>query len=108
MARPCSHRPPVRRRAAAPLPQRTLGVWMDTDTQLVLWREEYPRRVGLTVAALAAEPALQAAIAEGARRIAEGDPPAPTGRAGRGRNGHQGARRANPTGEQGRGSNLDR
>jgi hypothetical protein len=54
--------------------QRTLAVWMDPDTQLVLWRDEYPRRVGLTVAALAAEPALQAATAEGARRTAEGDP----------------------------------
>jgi hypothetical protein len=60
-------------RGAAALRQ-TLAVWMDADTQLLLWRDEYPRRVGLTVATIAAEPALQAAVVEGARRSAEGDP----------------------------------
>jgi hypothetical protein len=54
--------------------RKTLAVWTDADTHVSLWRDEYPRRVGLTVAAMAAEPALEAAIVEGARRTAEGGP----------------------------------
>ena len=47
--------------------RQTIGRWEDAETLLVLWREQYPNRVGLTVTSLAGDRALQVAIAEGVR-----------------------------------------
>ena len=47
--------------------RRTIGRWEDAETLLLLWREQYPNRVGLTITSLAGDQALQQAIAEGAR-----------------------------------------
>ena len=47
--------------------RQTIGRWEDAETLLLLWREQYPNRVGLTITSLAGDQALQQAIAEGAR-----------------------------------------
>ena len=54
--------------------RQTISSWADAETLLLLWREEYPRRVGLTIAATNADRALQEAIVEGARLEVEGAP----------------------------------
>lgn len=41
--------------------------WSDADTLVVLWRQDYPERVKLTLTGLADDRALQAALAEGSR-----------------------------------------
>jgi hypothetical protein len=54
-------------------PRQTIGRWEDAETLLLLWREEYPSRVGLTITAVTADEALQAAITSGLRLdVAEG------------------------------------
>ena len=47
--------------------RQTIGRWEDAETLLLLWREQYPNRVGLTVTSLAGDRALQQALAEGVR-----------------------------------------
>ena len=43
------------------------GSWKDDATLVVLWRERYPRRVGLTITSIAADLAMQEAIESGVR-----------------------------------------
>jgi hypothetical protein len=47
--------------------RRTFGRWEDSDTVVLLWREVYPNRVGLTITSISADRALQQAIADGER-----------------------------------------
>jgi hypothetical protein len=52
----------------SPSPERqTIGRWEDADTLLLLWREQYPTRVGLTITSIASDRALQEALADGGR-----------------------------------------
>jgi hypothetical protein len=52
----------------APLAERqTIGQWEDAETLLLLWRDRYPNRVGLTITSIAADRALQQAITDGVR-----------------------------------------
>lgn len=55
-------------------PRKTVSSWADADTLVLLWREEYPRRVGLTITSVTADRALQDAIGLGARLMASGSP----------------------------------
>jgi hypothetical protein len=50
--------------------RNTIAAWADADATMVLWREDYPRRIGLTIASLTAEPGLQQAIVDGDRLTA--------------------------------------
>lgn len=43
----------------------TIGHWEDGDTRLLLWREQYPTRVGLTITSIASDQSLQEAIEAG-------------------------------------------
>jgi hypothetical protein len=56
------------------MPRRLIGSWADADTRLLLWREEYPRLVGLTITAITDDAKLQTTISEGARLLAMGAP----------------------------------
>ena len=47
--------------------RRTFGRWEDADTVVLLWREVYPNRVGLTITSITGDRALQEAIAAGQR-----------------------------------------
>jgi len=47
--------------------RRTIGQWEDADTRLILWREQYPARVGLTITSIVSDQALQDAITAGVR-----------------------------------------
>ena len=58
----------------ATTPRRLIATWADADTRLQLWREEYPRLVGLTITATAADAELENAFVEGARLAALGAP----------------------------------
>lgn len=51
-----------------------IASWADADAQLLLWREDYPRIVGLTITATADDRNLQETLAEGARIAALGAP----------------------------------
>lgn len=54
--------------ANSPSPERrTIGRWEDAETLLLLWRQQYPARVGLTITSIASDRALQEALADGAR-----------------------------------------
>ena len=44
-----------------------IGRWEDATTFMLLWRENYPGRLGLTISSIASDVALQEAIAEGLR-----------------------------------------
>jgi hypothetical protein len=55
-------------------PRVTISSWADAETLVLLWREEYPRRVGLTITSIAADRALQQELVRGARLEAEGAP----------------------------------
>jgi hypothetical protein len=52
----------------------TIGRWEDATTLLILWREQFPNRIGLTITSLASDAALQQAMADGARLVAAGAP----------------------------------
>lgn len=53
--------------------RQTIGRWEDAETLLLLWREHYPNRVGLTITSIAGDLALQEAIVDGVRlHAAEG------------------------------------
>ena len=47
--------------------RQTIGRWEDAETHLVLWRQQYPTRVGLTITSIASDQALQVALVEGVR-----------------------------------------
>ncbi len=47
--------------------RQTIGRWEDAETLLLLWREHYPNRVGLTLTSIAGDAALQKAISDGVR-----------------------------------------
>lgn len=55
-------------------PRRAIAGWADLDTLVVLWREEYPGRIGLTITSTAADVALQETIVEGKRLETEDAP----------------------------------
>ena len=48
--------------------RQTISRWEDAETLLILWREQYPNRVGMTMTSVANNDALQKAIAEGTRQ----------------------------------------
>jgi hypothetical protein len=54
--------------------RRTFGRWEDAATVVLLWREVYPNRVGLTISSITADRALQQAIADGERLYLSGAP----------------------------------
>ena len=47
--------------------QVTVGQWEDAETRVILWREQFPNRIGLVVTSRGSEAALQQAIADGMR-----------------------------------------
>jgi hypothetical protein len=55
-------------------PRHVIASWVDADTQVLLWREEYPRLVGLTITATLEDDNLQKTITEAARLAALGAP----------------------------------
>jgi hypothetical protein len=69
-----SKAPEISTAPGAQSPRRALSVWAEADTTLTLWREDYPRRIGLTITSVAAERELQKAIAAGARLATEEGP----------------------------------
>jgi hypothetical protein len=52
---------------ALPAVPETIGGWGDGETLVLLWRETYPDRVRLTITAIAADQAMQDAIADAKR-----------------------------------------
>jgi hypothetical protein len=58
-----------------PMERKTIGSWENAGTLLLLWQDRYPDRSGLTISAIAADTAMQQAIAEG-RRIEAAEAPA--------------------------------
>jgi hypothetical protein len=54
--------------------RKIISVWADAEATVTLWREDYPRRVGLTITSVTADRALQTAIADGTRLRAEEAP----------------------------------
>jgi hypothetical protein len=58
---------PMRTAVELPIDGVTIGQWGDNETLVRLWRETYPSRVRLTITALAADRAMQDAIADGMR-----------------------------------------
>jgi hypothetical protein len=56
------------------LRRRTVGQWEDADHLVLLWREAYPARVGLTITSIAEDRVLQEAIAQSERVAAEEAP----------------------------------
>lgn len=54
--------------------RETISTWTDDATTVLLWREEYPRRVGLTIVSTVADRGLQEAIAVGAALTAKNAP----------------------------------
>jgi hypothetical protein len=65
---------PTQRAAGIPSPEMAIGRWEDSETVLILWREQFPNRIGLTLTSIARAAALQAAIADGVRVEAEAAP----------------------------------
>ncbi len=55
--------------------RKIIGSWENTGTLLLLWQDRYPDRSGLTISAVAADTAMQQAIAEG-RRVDASQAPA--------------------------------
>jgi hypothetical protein len=56
---------PTQRPISPPAERQTIGRWEDAKTFVLLWRENYPTRVGLTITSIPSELALQEAIEEG-------------------------------------------
>lgn len=54
--------------------RQTIGRWEDAETLLLLWRDQYPNRVGLTITSIARDAALQDGIAAGVRLDADEAP----------------------------------
>jgi hypothetical protein len=61
---------PTQRTVTPPADRQTIGRWEDAETELLLWREHYPSRVGLTITSIAAARGLQEAVADGERLTA--------------------------------------
>lgn len=54
--------------ATGPAPDRQMvGRWEDAETLLILWREQFPNRVGLIITSIATDAALLQAITDGVR-----------------------------------------
>jgi hypothetical protein len=58
---------PTQRTVTPPADRQTIAHWEDAETELLLWRENYPNRVGLTITSIVGDLALQEAIADGVR-----------------------------------------
>ena len=58
---------PMQTTIAARTKPEAIGRWGDAETLVVLWREAYPNRVRLTITSIAADRAMQDAIADGVR-----------------------------------------
>lgn len=58
---------PTLRTIGPPSDRQTIARWEDDETLLLLWREQYPGRLGLTITSIAADAALQEALADGQR-----------------------------------------
>jgi hypothetical protein len=58
---------PTQRTVTPPADRQTIGRWEDAETELLLWREHYPSRVGLTITSIAGARGLEDAIADGLR-----------------------------------------
>jgi hypothetical protein len=58
---------PTQPASGAPALRQPIGRWEDAETLLILWREQFPNRVGLTITSIAADGALQRTIADGVR-----------------------------------------
>jgi hypothetical protein len=56
------------------LTRQTISSWADADSEVVLWRMNYPARVGLTITATATDRAIQEAIADAAALEAKNAP----------------------------------
>lgn len=65
---------PVQRPTSASADRQTFGRWEDGETLMLLWREQYPMRVGLTITSITADALLQDAIRSGARVTADEAP----------------------------------
>ena len=58
---------PLRSTLTPPAGPEVMGRWEDAGTLVLLWREHYPTRVGLTIASIGADREAQVAIADGLR-----------------------------------------
>jgi hypothetical protein len=56
---------PTQPSTAPAIERRTVGRWEDAETLLILWREQFPNRVGLVITSTASDAALQQAITDG-------------------------------------------
>jgi hypothetical protein len=56
---------PPQRSISPPTARQPIGRWEDAKTFVLLWREDYPTRVGLAITSTASELALQEGIEEG-------------------------------------------
>lgn len=55
-------------------PRKQIGTWSDINTRVVLWSEEHPRRLGLTISADGDAARLDEAAASGAALVAAAEP----------------------------------
>jgi hypothetical protein len=55
-------------------PRQTIGRWEDAETRLILWRDQYPNRVGLIISSIAGDAGLQQMISDGERLLAAEGP----------------------------------
>jgi hypothetical protein len=60
--------------SSASTERRTLSSWQDAETTVTLWQDEYPRRVGLTIASVSGDHDLRLSLIEAARLAAETAP----------------------------------
>ena len=58
---------PIQSTLTPPAGPEVMGRWEDAGTLVLLWREHYPTRVGLTIVSIGADREAQAAIADGLR-----------------------------------------
>lgn len=65
---------PLQKPASASADRQAFGRWEDGTTLILLWREQYPMRVGLTITSIAADALLQDAMRSGAKVTADEAP----------------------------------
>ena len=65
---------PIQSTFTPPAGLEVIGRWEDAGTLVLLWRESYPARVGLTIASMGADREAQVAIADGLRMDASEAP----------------------------------
>jgi hypothetical protein len=58
---------PTQAAVTPPGAQVSIGQWEDGDTRVILWREQFPNRVGLVITSKGSQAALEQAIADGMR-----------------------------------------